>query len=161
MSNLHAHYSATATDCDGTHNDDYILEQSPEERAQEFGHLAFQDRVVSLLTSVSVERTGRLHVTYYEQGNILEWTEGTDEGGIYRKARFCSQDCVEPSTTAVYVTGVPLTVSVDEHGRVTFDFDLSEVTDKHLDLIEGGDATGVIDSALHAMKHHHTHQEQA
>jgi hypothetical protein len=64
-------------------------------------------------------------------------------------------------SNSTYVTAVPVTVSVDESGLVTFDFDLSEVTDKHLEHLEGGDATGVIDSALHAMKFTHTHKEQA
>lgn len=161
MSTLHAHITTSHTDCDGTHGDGYVLVQSERESGLKFGDLAFQDRVLTLVASPSTEGGGVLHVTHYEQGNILEWSEPTDEGGIYRKARFCSQECVEPRTTSVYVTGVPLTVSVDENGLVTFDFDLSEVTDKHLEHLEGGDATGVIDSALHTMKYHHTHKEQA
>jgi len=95
---LHAHLDRTATDCDGRIDDSRILVQNDEERADQFGDISFEARMVgSLVNTYSILNTGSLEVTRFDSGTYdvkVEWSEETEEGYVHATILFCKdEDC--------------------------------------------------------------------
>lgn len=95
-SNLHAHVSTYAVDCDGPISRDYVRTMTPEEQNSDHGDMDFRDRVLCSIVSTYTCWDGTLRVQSDEMNGLtktLDWTETTEEGGRTAHAQFCEDDC--------------------------------------------------------------------
>lgn len=83
---LHAHVTTESADCDGRYSSGRVEEMTLLERCDQFGELAFKDRVMSSV--VTMHGHGELKVTPYR----LEWHEQTDEGYRAADVEWCSDE---------------------------------------------------------------------
>lgn len=102
-SNLHAHVSTHATDCDGPIYREYIMRVDPE-RDQQFGddgEIGFRERMLCHIVGVYTCFDGTLTVTSDEWAGltkILDWSEKTEEGARSSRVEFCTDQCEDVSS---------------------------------------------------------------
>lgn len=83
---IHAHVVTHSSDCDGSHERRYLDVMSLEERCDQFGDIAFRERVLGDV--VSLHSTGTLAVT----PDKIDWDEQTEEGYRHVTVKWCDED---------------------------------------------------------------------
>lgn len=89
----HAHVVQNSRDCDGDYEHRHVDRPNALERTEEFGDLAFKERVMGSVVSLHAE--GALTVT--PEG--MHWNQPTDEGYVHTEVWWCDEDdCDDKST---------------------------------------------------------------
>lgn len=102
--NLHAHVSTAASDCDGPLYRDYITELNDDERAMheqangvnDFHDLTFKERVLG--NHVSFHPENEVWVKVTEDG--FTTSERTDEGYQSAEVRWCEDESCDPNAAS-------------------------------------------------------------
>lgn len=89
--NLHAHIATASSDCDGPMYRDYVTTMNAAEQADQFGDLAFKERVMG--NHVSFSPLDKVQVEVTSEGFTMH--DVTDEGYRSAEVRWCEDECAD------------------------------------------------------------------